>query len=49
MALLEEGAREALADVVTRVQRRTVADGREENLDCTLLTWTSSITLMYFL
>ncbi|CAB3252124.1 unnamed protein product [Arctia plantaginis] len=38
MSLLEEGAREALADVVARVQRRSLADGRDEDLDCTLLT-----------
>lgn len=39
MALLEEGAREALGDVVARVLRRNIADGRDEDLDCTLLTW----------
>ncbi|KAF9795685.1 hypothetical protein SFRURICE_003878 [Spodoptera frugiperda] len=38
MALLEEGAREALGDVVARVLRRNIADGRDEDLDCTLLT-----------
>ncbi|KAJ8723024.1 hypothetical protein PYW07_004204 [Mythimna separata] len=38
MALLEEGAREALGDVVARVLRRNLADGRDEELDCTLLT-----------
>lgn len=38
MALLDEGAREALSDVVARVLRRTHADGRDEDLDCTLLT-----------
>lgn len=39
MALLEEGAREALGDVVARVLRRNASDGRDEDLDCTLLTW----------
>ena len=39
MALLEEGAREALSDVVARVLRRNISDGRDEDLDCTLLTW----------
>lgn len=38
MSLLEEGSREALGDVVTRVLRRAVADGRDEELDCTLVT-----------
>ncbi|XP_050665162.1 eIF-2-alpha kinase activator GCN1 isoform X1 [Leptidea sinapis] len=38
MSLLEEGAREALNDVVGRVLRRVVAEGRDEELDCTLLT-----------
>ncbi|CAH2086956.1 unnamed protein product [Euphydryas editha] len=38
MALLEEGMREALGDVVTRVLRRAVLDGRDEDLDCTLVT-----------
>nr|XP_049695154.1 eIF-2-alpha kinase activator GCN1 [Helicoverpa armigera] len=38
LALLEEGAREALSDVVARVLRRNIADGRDEDLDCTLLT-----------
>ncbi|XP_052737701.1 eIF-2-alpha kinase activator GCN1 [Bicyclus anynana] len=38
MSLLEEGGREALGDVVTRVLRRGVADGRDEDLDCTLVT-----------
>lgn len=38
MALLEEGGREALADVVARVLRRAVTEGREEDLDCTLIT-----------
>ncbi|XP_045491112.1 eIF-2-alpha kinase activator GCN1 [Colias croceus] len=38
MALLDEGGREALADVVARLLRRAVAEGREEELDCTLLT-----------
>ncbi|CAK1552697.1 unnamed protein product [Leptosia nina] len=38
MSLLEEGGREALADVVARVLRRSVTEGREEELDCTLLT-----------
>ncbi|XP_059061266.1 LOW QUALITY PROTEIN: stalled ribosome sensor GCN1 [Achroia grisella] len=38
-ALLEEGAREALADVVARVLRRAHSDARDDhNLDCTLLT-----------
>ncbi|GBP56848.1 eIF-2-alpha kinase activator GCN1 [Eumeta japonica] len=39
-ALLEEGAREALADVVARVLRRGLAqpDGKDEELDCTLIT-----------
>ncbi|CAH3879772.1 unnamed protein product [Pieris brassicae] len=38
MSLLEEGGREALADVVVRVLRRAVTEGREEDLDCTLIT-----------
>ncbi|XP_072943447.1 stalled ribosome sensor GCN1 isoform X2 [Epargyreus clarus] len=38
MSLLEEGAREALGDVVARVLRRAQAEGRDEDLDCTLLT-----------
>ncbi|XP_047528363.1 eIF-2-alpha kinase activator GCN1 [Vanessa atalanta] len=38
MSLLEEGMREALSDVVTRVLRRAVVDGRDEDLDCTLIT-----------
>lgn len=38
MMVLEEGAREALADVVARVLRRAHNDGRDEDLDCTLLT-----------
>lgn len=38
MGLLEEGGREALGDVVTRVLRRAAADGRDEELDCTLVT-----------
>ncbi|XP_041977566.1 eIF-2-alpha kinase activator GCN1 isoform X2 [Aricia agestis] len=37
-ALLDEGARESLADVVSRVSRRAQPDGKEEDLDCTLLT-----------
>ncbi|XP_075992954.1 lethal (3) 80Fj [Anticarsia gemmatalis] len=38
MSLLDEGAREALSDVVARVLRRAHSDGRDEDLDCTLLT-----------
>ncbi|XP_032513752.2 stalled ribosome sensor GCN1 isoform X1 [Danaus plexippus] len=38
LSLLEEGGREALADVVARVLRRAPADGRDEDLDCTLIT-----------
>lgn len=39
MSLLEEGGREALADVVARLQRRPQGpEGREEDLDCTLIT-----------
>ncbi|KAM3961855.1 lethal (3) 80Fj [Aphomia sociella] len=38
LSLLEEGAREALADVVARVLRRALSEARDEDLDCTLLT-----------
>ncbi|CAK1582375.1 unnamed protein product [Parnassius mnemosyne] len=38
MSLLDEGAREALSDVVARVLRRAHTDGRDEDLDCTLIT-----------
>lgn len=43
LLLLEEGAREALSDVVARVLRRAHGDARDardrdEDLDCTLLT-----------
>lgn len=38
MALLEEGMREALGDVVSRVLRRAGHDGKDEELDCTLVT-----------
>ncbi|XP_060810909.1 stalled ribosome sensor GCN1 [Amyelois transitella] len=38
LSLLDEGAREALADVVSRVLRRPHSDARDEDLDCTLLT-----------
>ncbi|XP_014362251.2 eIF-2-alpha kinase activator GCN1 isoform X1 [Papilio machaon] len=43
LVLLEEGAREALSDVVARVLRRAHSDvrdarDRDEDLDCTLLT-----------
>ncbi|XP_013182147.1 PREDICTED: translational activator GCN1 isoform X1 [Papilio xuthus] len=43
LVLLEEGAREALSDVVARVLRRAHGDARDardrdEDLDCTLLT-----------
>ncbi|XP_045785525.1 eIF-2-alpha kinase activator GCN1 isoform X2 [Maniola jurtina] len=38
MSLLEEGGREALGDVVSRVLRRALPDGRDEDLDCTLVT-----------
>lgn len=38
VSFLEEGAREALSDVVARVLRRPQPDGRDEDLDCTLIT-----------
>ncbi|KAJ0180220.1 hypothetical protein K1T71_003624 [Dendrolimus kikuchii] len=38
MSLLEEGGRESLGDVVARLQRRAHTDGRDEDLDCTLIT-----------
>lgn len=46
MALLDEGAREALSDVVARVLRRNLADGRDEDLDCTLLTWDAQMDML---
>ncbi|XP_047988388.1 eIF-2-alpha kinase activator GCN1 [Leguminivora glycinivorella] len=38
LSLLDEGAREALSDVVARVLRRALQEGRDEDLDVTLLT-----------
>ncbi|XP_068630147.1 stalled ribosome sensor GCN1 [Battus philenor] len=38
MSLLDEGAREALSDVVARVLRRAHTEGRDEDLDCTMLS-----------
>ncbi|KAI8435425.1 hypothetical protein MSG28_003732 [Choristoneura fumiferana] len=38
MALLDEGGREALGDVVARLLRRGAPDARDEQLDCTLIT-----------
>ncbi|XP_063377694.1 stalled ribosome sensor GCN1 [Cydia fagiglandana] len=38
LSLLDEGAREALSDVVARVLRRALQYGRDEDLDVTLLT-----------